>query len=105
MFVEAGTHVDEDTRREREGDGRTGISAGRFCQNRLDHGHDGGHTPLYIGELRLDGLLLAQDGLQLLVGLPGFELADLLFILLRPETVPLTDRTLGLAVYQAVSTT
>jgi hypothetical protein len=64
----------------------------------LDHSHNGRHASLHLGELRLDSLLLSQDGLQLLIRLLGFELTDLVFILLRPETVPFADSALGLAV-------
>jgi hypothetical protein len=72
-------------------------------ENRLDHGHDGGHTPLQLGELGLDRLLLAQGVLQLPVGLGGLELGDLAFILLCPLTLALADGALGLAVWKVLA--
>jgi hypothetical protein len=65
----------------------------------LDHGHDGSQTPLHVGQLGLDGLLLAHDVLQLAVGLGGLEVGDLAFILLDPETLAFADGTLCVAVW------
>jgi hypothetical protein len=75
----------------------------RPAEDRLDHGHDGGHTPLQFGELGLDSLLLAQGVLQLLVGLGGLELGDLALILFCPETLALTDGTLSLTVWMVLA--
>lgn len=88
---------DEDMK-ERGGVHTSTSTTSRSCKNRLDHGGNGCHTPLYISELGLDRLLLAHDGLKLLVGLLGLELTDLVLILLRLETVAFADSTLGLAV-------